>query len=230
MWSSERKYLCKRGNRGFVVPRKKSPARCGPATHSRLLAIQWDCCCYSSWDCCLAGLVVTASLRVESRALGLASMSSMARTFAFAVIPTFCHIGSWHSGRRCWCIWWYTVFRICSAKDGAPRAPFRARGLRAPATLSRTRGDSSGSADSTEDRFSESFYNLRLIGGGRDLINDSSSNDDNGATNSLATTTGAVVAAARRQCPTRLVICNVLLLPRHARHVIARPGWSLVQR
>lgn len=73
-------------------------------------------------------------------------------------------------------------------------------------------------------------YNICLLGGGRDLINDNGSNDDNGATNSPATTTRTLVAAARRQCPTRLVICNVLLLPRHARHVIVRPGWSLVQR
>lgn len=73
-------------------------------------------------------------------------------------------------------------------------------------------------------------YNARLLGGGRDLISDSCSNNGGSATNSPITTTGTVAAAARRQCPTRLVICNVLLLARHARHVIARPGWSLVQR
>lgn len=154
-------------------------------------------------------------------------MSSKARTFASAVIPTFCHVDRCHSGPRDAGVFG-TLYRVCCTKDGVPRAPFRARGLRAPATLSRTRADSSGSADS-EDRFLI-VYNARLLGGGQDLINGSGNNDGGGATNSPTTTTGTVAAAARRQCPTRLVICNVLLLDRHARHVIARPGWSLVQR
>lgn len=87
-------------------------------------------------------------------------MSSMARTFASAVIPTFCHVDRCHPRAvRDVGVLFGTLCRVCCTKDGAPRAPFRARGLRAPATLSRTRADSSDtdSADTPRTKISERF-------------------------------------------------------------------------